>query len=502
MADDHSLVNGAIVLGERIDGEPCVAGTLQPPSPQNIVKQEGLVQAVPLPCGQEVVDAAAVTAVAVTTAAVTTAVARKRPRRSETWLPTVGGRCRARFEHDGSLQWFEGRIVRWHFNGFEVHFDDGDKRHLPGWRLHEVEQRMQAPTATEPQSPLSHLPLLQPPSPPQPPPPLPPQPPREGGSERSTASSSAPQHLPAGSIRTKLEQEQRAASDADKSAEELQREALRSKWQVEPDGVTPRHVFRKGNHARDISNVMGGVACDPFPVAVKDWGLPDGHVFLRKGDCYVAGTAGWNQWAPSFPGDGGMIESYAADRLGAQQKLFHMFRECVQNPGTRQTVVRPRSAFHGELAVGGYIYLGRYELDVDEDGDLIQQEISFNQMALDKECFPEAQRTRIEELCEYCMKGKARVEDRFFRRDDEGDAKARTLAACRRQLEEYDEVETLVGIRFVDYDERLYAELKRIGATKRDDKPECPLAVLPTRSQAQKYRGRVEIDPSRLGRLG
>ena len=54
----------------------------------------------------------------------------------------------------------------------------------------------------------------------------------------------------------------------------------------------------------------------------------------------------------------------------------------------------------------------------------------------------------------------------------------------------------------MDYDERLYAELKRIGAQKRDDKPECPLDRIPTRSQAQKYRARVEVDPLRLGRLG
>ena len=485
MANDgslaHAVLNGAIVLGDRIDGEPYVQGVLRSPTQMNsVVKQEDIAQAVPLPRGQAVALAATVTAMP-------TASGRKRSRRSEAWAPTLGAQCRARFEHDGRLQWFQGCIAQSHPDGFEVHFNDGDQRHLPAWRLHELEQGVEQ--ATPPSLFSSTLP---PPLPP-PPPPLPPQ---------ALPQSPPEQPLPAGSIRVKLEQERRAASDTDKSEEELAREALRSTWQTEPDGVTPRQVFRKGNHARDISNVLGGVACDPFPVAVKDWGLPDGHIFVGKGDCYIAGTSGWNQWAPSFPGDGGMIETYAANRLGPEQVQFHMFRECVQNPDSRQTVIRPRSAFHGELAVGGYIYLGRYELDVDEDGELVEQQISFNQMALDKECFPEAQRTRIEELWEYYQKSKGLVESRFFCKEDEGDAKARGLAACRRQLEHYDEVETLVGIRFVDYDERLYAELKRIGATKRDDKPECPLDRIPTRSQAQKYRGRVEIDPLRLGRLG
>jgi hypothetical protein len=307
----------------------------------------------------------------------------------------------------------------------------------------------------------------------------------------------------------KLEQEVNAASNREVGEEEKKRMALRARLQVEPDGKTPRRVFRKGNHKRDISNLLGGTASDPFPVAVRDW-----PPFLKEGDVYVACTADWNPWSPSFAGDSGLIESWIFEEMERVRKdrkrkvgqtTFHMFRECCPNPASRRRVVRPRSAFHGELAAGGYLYCGIYEAERDADGDFeMAQTVSFNQFAVDKECFPETQQTMIQNAYVKRVKTKTRdpVQDRFYLSSDEGDGEARHKAAIRRMFEEEDPSWDVVPVRFVGYDEALYARLVEIGATKRDDKDECPLDVQPTASQAGQYAARVEVDPARLGRLG
>ena len=77
--------------------------------------------------------------------------------------------------------------------------------------------------------------------------------------------------------------------------------------------------------------------------------------FLKKGECYIAGSAGWCAFAPSFAGAEGLLEMCAVDNIPLEQKEFHLFR---QLPRSRNAF--PMTAYHGKNAVGGYLYLGTY----------------------------------------------------------------------------------------------------------------------------------------------
>ena len=132
----------------------------------------------------------------------------------------------------------------------------------------------------------------------------------------------------------------------------------RRKKLVESDGKTPVKLFRRGDcklldggKGHSIQSVMGGNPMDPFPVATED------RKFVKKGECFVAGNAGWAAFAPSYAGANGLIEMFAYDLMPPEQKTFHFFR---QLPTSRHKF--PLTAYHGKNAVGGYLYLGVYKV--------------------------------------------------------------------------------------------------------------------------------------------
>ena len=266
------------------------------------------------------------------------------------------------------------------------------------------------------------------------------------------------------SCRVKDEHEQQAASGIlrQKDSETLKREALRRRLQVEPDGKTPRAVFRAGCATRCLTQVLGGVGTDDERFVREDKVTPDGHVFIRQGEMYLWGRADWNTYAPSFAGDVGAYRNNVSRRLLEQQErmgwekpqeTFHLFRQCTK----RFLIDFPLSAYHGKGAQEKTLYCGKYRVD----HDLVYLQ-SFKEMPeCTKECICELQARR--EL------GRGSSQLDIGRRANE----------IMPQREEENEVFTMCSVEFVEYDEKLYQALVAAGANN----------------------GRVEVDDALLGPL-
>jgi len=264
------------------------------------------------------------------------------------------------------------------------------------------------------------------------------------------------------SCRVKDEHEQQAASGIlrQKDAQTLKREAQRRKLQVEPDGKTPRAVFRAGCHPHCLTQVLGGMGTNMVRFVREDKVMPDGHILIREGEMYLWGRADWNTYAPSFAGDvGAYRDRLSADLLDQQERMgwekpqetFHLFRECTH----RFLIDFPLSAFHGKGAKKKTLYCGKYRVDHD-----LTYEQSFKEMPeCTKECICELEARR--EL----GSGSSQLE----RRANE----------IMSQQEEKDEVFTMCSVEFVEYDEKLYRALIASGASN----------------------GRVEVDDAKLGPL-
>ena len=266
------------------------------------------------------------------------------------------------------------------------------------------------------------------------------------------------------SCRVKDEHEQQAASGIlrQKDGETLKREAQRRKLQVEPDGKTPRAVFRAGCAHHCLTKVLGGQGCEMQRFVREDKVMPDGHVLIREGEMYLWGRADWNTYAPSFAGDVGAYHDNLPVHLLQQQEhmgwekpqeTFHLFRQCTH----RFLIDFPLSAYHGKEAgkKKATLYCGKYRVDHD-----FTYEQSFKEMPeCTKECMCELEAWR--EL----GKGSSQVE----RRANE----------IMSQREEENEVFTMCSVEFVEYDEKLYQALVASGASN----------------------GRVEVDDAKLGPL-
>ena len=174
------------------------------------------------------------------------------------------------------------------------------------------------------------------------------------------------------SVKDEHKQEAKGGTKRSKDASTLSREALRRKLQYEPDGKTPRAVFRAGCHAKCLTQVLGGVGTDMERFVKEDKVLADGHVLIRAGEMYLWGRADWNTYAPSFAGDAGAYRDDLAAELREQQHImgwaapqstFHLFRECTQ----RFLIDMPLSAYHGKDAEKKTLYCGRYRVADDDE---------------------------------------------------------------------------------------------------------------------------------------
>ena len=169
-------------------------------------------------------------------------------------------------------------------------------------------------------------------------------------------------------VKDEHEQEAKGGAKRIKDAHTMSREALRRRLQFEPDGVTPRAVFRAGCHPRCLTQVLGGEGTDNQRFVREDKVLPDGHVLIREGEMYLWGRADWNTYAPSFAGDVGAYRDDLQQDLKDQQlamgwaepqAVFHLFRECTK----RFLIDMPLSAYHGKDAEKKTLYCGRYRVD-------------------------------------------------------------------------------------------------------------------------------------------
>jgi hypothetical protein len=174
------------------------------------------------------------------------------------------------------------------------------------------------------------------------------------------------------SVKDEHKQEAKGGTKRSKDASTLSREALRRKLQYEPDGKTPRAVFRAGCHAKCLTQVLGGVGTDMERFVKEDKVLADGHVLIRAGEMYLWGRADWNTYAPSFAGDAGAYRDDLAAELreqqhkmgwAAPQTTFHLFRECTR----RFLIDLPLSAYHGKDAEKKTLYCGRYRVADDDE---------------------------------------------------------------------------------------------------------------------------------------
>ena len=266
------------------------------------------------------------------------------------------------------------------------------------------------------------------------------------------------------SCRVKDEHEQQAASGIlrQKDSETLKREALRRKLQVEPDGKTPRAVFRAGCATRCLTTVLGGVGTDDERFVREDKVTPEGHVLIRKGELYLWGRADWNTYAPSFAGDVGAYRTNISRSLLEQQECmgwekpqetFHLFRHCTK----RFLIDFPLSAYHGKDAQEKALYCGKYRVD----HDLVYLQ-SFKELP---ECTKEL-------ICD--LQAKRELGRGSSQLDIDHRAKE-----IMPQREEDNEVFTMCSVEFVEYDEKLYQALIAAGANN----------------------GRVEVDDALLGPL-
>ena len=267
------------------------------------------------------------------------------------------------------------------------------------------------------------------------------------------------------SVKDEHEQEAKGGTNRSKDASTLSREALRRALQYEPDGKTPRAVFRAGCHAKCLTQVLGGVGTDMERFVKEDKVLADGHVLIRAGEMYLWGRADWNTYAPSFAGDAGAYRDDLAVELreqqhkmgwAAPQSTFHLFRECTQ----RFLIDMPLSAYHGKDAEKKTLYCGRYRV---ADDDEVTFHLYFKNLpSCTQECICELDARRE------IGSGEAVRAQR--------ERRASEIMAERLQATEF---YTLYGVEFVDYDEKLYRALVASGASN----------------------GRVDIDDVKLGPL-
>ena len=264
------------------------------------------------------------------------------------------------------------------------------------------------------------------------------------------------------SCRVKDEHEQQAASGVARRKDQatLKREAHRHTLQVEPDGKTPRAVFRAGCAKRCLTKVLGGVGTKDERFVREDKVMPDGHVLIRKGEMYLWGRADWNTYAPSFAGDIGtyrddlgakLLKQQARMGWAAPQESFHLFRQCT----SRFLIDFPLSAYHGKAAEKKTLYCGKYRVDD------VTYEQSFKQLP---ECTKQC-------ICDDKAKKELSGADKSVL--------ARRASEILSQREEEDKVYTMCSVEFVEYDEKLYQALVKSDASN----------------------GRVEVDDPKLGPL-
>lgn len=264
-------------------------------------------------------------------------------------------------------------------------------------------------------------------------------------------------------VKDEHEQEAKGGAKRIKDAHTMSREALRRRLQFEPDGVTPRAVFRAGCHPRCLTQVLGGVGTDNQRFVREDKVLPDGHVLIREGEMYLWGRADWNTYAPSFAGDVGAYRDDLQQDLKDQQlamgwaepqAVFHLFRECTK----RFLIDMPLSAYHGKDAEKKTLYCGRYRVD---------NEITYQQT------FNELPPCTQECICELAARREIGGSEAA---QAQRERRARDIMAekARENL-----VYTMHGVEFVDYDEKLYRALVASGASN----------------------GRVEVNDVKLGPL-
>ena len=127
----------------------------------------------------------------------------------------------------------------------------------------------------------------------------------------------------------KKEQED-SALRGERSAFASEHEAKRRAKLVEPDGKTPRKVFRRGDYLNresgvkgmSIHTVLGGNPMDPWPMVTEGR-----RPWLKPGECFVAGNAGWASFAPAYAGANGLIDMEACEAMHPEQETFHFFRQ-------------------------------------------------------------------------------------------------------------------------------------------------------------------------------
>ena len=242
-----------------------------------------------------------------------------------------------------------------------------------------------------------------------------------------------------GLVRVKLEDEARSiaaharleAGGAICESDDTRREEERDKLLREPGG-RPRRTFRAGCADKCITTVLGGSGAVMERTVSNDHVLPDGHVLIKKGEFYLSAAADWNPWAPSFAGDIGMFLYDFRKYLHPNQSEFHVFREC-----TLKRSDYPYSAYHGPHATR--LYCGRYRYDDDHP----LSEISFKKL-------PPCTQDEYVKL--------------HMRREAKKKRKVGTFEEEMARILEENKTFTMHGYEFVDYDEKLYAELVRVGA--------------------------------------
>ena len=191
-----------------------------------------------------------------------------------------------------------------------------------------------------------------------------------------------------------------------------------------------------------------------------DDGTADGHIVIRKGELYVSTALNFNPWAPGYAGEDGSIDCDFQGKMNEQarllgwespQTIFHLFRQCAKTAEEQPGV--PTSAWHGEAAAGRGLYMGRYTFDeetpVEErDFDKLPQEVQ-------------------ESLLLWWLNHEGK--------QDTPQNRSVKVSELRQERVRY------WPYKFVDYDEKLYAELVKQGCAYKD--------------------GRVETSPDKLGRL-
>mmetsp|Transcript_3610 Transcript_3610/g.6062 ORF Transcript_3610/g.6062 Transcript_3610/m.6062 type:complete len:431 (-) Transcript_3610:136-1428(-) len=129
---------------------------------------------------------------------------------------------------------------------------------------------------------------------------------------------------------------------------------------TDPSTNQGRKVFRRGCHAKTITQVLGGSGTDPAPTIIN----PPPSNFIQLGEFYIAGRADWNPFTPAFPGDIGFVTSHFIPADG--QEEFHLFTSC--------STIKMGSHYYGKDVKGKYLYLGKYRR-VPQDPDADVQEV-------------------------------------------------------------------------------------------------------------------------------